>query len=193
MPNLLNVSLPNSIEEFDDNIFKESPTAMPHFNIPPNVIKIYEGNPFDFACIENFDVDSRNSLLSSENGILYSKNKKTLISFPICREVSSFTVPDFVENLYFGAFNRARYLEKIIFPTSITSMGEQFCYGNGIVLKQIFVYRNINQKKPYIGENSFGETSFQQKDIIYIYPSKVHKPKEILSCSFIIWLANEFT
>ena len=188
MPNLLNVALPNSMEGFDDNIFISSETAMPRFYIPPKVNKLHVENSFDFACLESFDVDPRNPSFTSENGVLYSRDKKTLISFPLCRKVSSFTVPDSVENLYFAAFNRARYLERIVFPTSITNMSNEFCFGNGDVLKQILVYRNTNQKKPYIG-NSFEETTFQKEDIVYIYPSKVKKPNEVFSFSFNIILA----
>lgn len=53
---------------------------------------------------EYFDIDGENECFSSMDGVLYSKDRKTLVAVPNFYPCEEFTVPGFVENINKYAF-----------------------------------------------------------------------------------------
>lgn len=64
--------------------------------------------------ISNFQVDEENPCFSSESGVLYDKEKTTLICYPYGKTDELYAVPDSVTCLGAGS-----YLKKVIIPTSV--------------------------------------------------------------------------
>lgn len=58
--------------------------------------------------LESFEVSKDNEQFYTEDGILYSKDKKTLIKFPAAKKVENFAIPDIVENISQMAFYNAK-------------------------------------------------------------------------------------
>lgn len=108
---------------FDDFIWVEKIT------IPESVRYLYydlADSPNPFCHLENLKeivVDKNNEYLSSENGILYSKDKSIIYSVPF--KVSSFNVAEGVKEIADGAFFNNTLLESISLPQSLTKIGKK--------------------------------------------------------------------
>ena len=103
-------------------------------SIPASIEYISADNPFMYCTkLKEIKVDSKNTEYTDENGILYSKDKKTLFCYPWCREGDSFTIPEGVTTIGFAAFYSAK-LSSLSFPTSLKEI-DAFAFGDMIYLK----------------------------------------------------------
>lgn len=73
----------------------------------------------------NFIVNEENPYYTSVDGVLYSKDMKTLYCYPIGRQDEVFTIPEGVENIYYKAFALSLDLKEINLPSTIKTIGEQ--------------------------------------------------------------------
>ncbi len=71
------------------------------------------------------------SAYKAVDGVLYSKDQKTLVFYPRGRQGESFRVPEGVERIAEGAFEEQRYLKEIIIPDSVNFIGRAAFYGCG--------------------------------------------------------------
>jgi len=125
---LINVTLPNSLTLIDHSAFRNIKTletvtfgtsdlqlmsnvfyntGLNELYIPENITYIGE---YTFTGLENlneFTVDENNPKYASVNGVLFSKDKKKLIAYPANLE-GSYTVPNHVETIGFGAFENSK-------------------------------------------------------------------------------------
>ena len=86
--------------------------------IPNSVIQI-EGNPFiNCGGIKEYVVADGNPNLYAEDGILFDKAGKRLISFPTAKKLEDYIIPDFVEIIETKAFSNTK-LKSIIIPESV--------------------------------------------------------------------------
>lgn len=118
--------------------------------IPESVISIGE-NVFE-SCndIERFNVDSGNSVYSSEYGNLYNKTQTEFIKYARAKSDTTFTVPDEVEHISEYAFYNCDNLESVTISNNVNSIGEcafMGCYN----LKSI----NIPDGVKYIEKATF--------------------------------------
>ncbi|MBQ9844988.1 MAG: leucine-rich repeat protein [Oscillospiraceae bacterium] len=77
-----------------------------------------------FLCAEkltNFDVMSSNTKFTAVDGVLFSKDKATLIAYPMGRTETSYTIPDGTKSFDNFAFNNSK-LEELCFYPSIESI-----------------------------------------------------------------------
>jgi len=86
--------------------------------------------------LKEFTVDKENEWFAAVDGVLYSKDMKTLLFYPPAKgvmgkknEFISFTIPAGVETIRSKAFYKCGKLNEIILPDSIKSIEEKaFCY-----------------------------------------------------------------
>ena len=104
--------------------------------IPASIEYISADNPFMYCTkLKEIKVDSGNTEYTSEDGVLYTKDKKTLICYPWCKEGDSFTIPEGVTTLGFASFYSAK-LTTLNFPTTLEMIGA-FAFGDMIYLKSV--------------------------------------------------------
>ena len=82
-----------------------------------------------------FIVDDENQNYSSEDGILYNKNKKTLVRYPTAKEGTEFTVPTYVESLYNCAFSECLKLETVNIHDGVSM--ENTVFQSNTVIKNV--------------------------------------------------------
>ena len=76
-----------------------------------------------FSDITAFFVEEGNTAYSSQEGVLFSANKETLYIFPD-RAQKEYSIPEGTKHIADCAFYCAQPLENVIFPSSLTTIGE---------------------------------------------------------------------
>ena len=72
-----------------------------------------------------FSVEKGNPAYQSKKGVLYSKDGKTLIRYPIAGKAKKFQVPKGVKYIGPQAFQYAKYLNNVHFSSSVREVGER--------------------------------------------------------------------
>jgi len=99
-------------------------TKMTAVNIPASVTTIGSNAFFFCLFLHSISVHEANPVFSSIDGVLFNKNNKTLVTYPV-RKQQIYTVPEGVEIIGESAFYNCRGLKSITFPTSLTTIGKQ--------------------------------------------------------------------
>lgn len=125
--NLNKIILPNSIKSLGSFAFEW--TKLSTINIPSSVTTISD-YCFSFASsLSSITVDSNNSYYSSNNGILYNKDKTTIVRYPEAKSGTSFTIPSTVTNVLNNCFHDTP-LTSVTIPSSVTSIAAGFTFSS---------------------------------------------------------------
>lgn len=100
--------------------------------------------------LEEINVDEKNENFSSNEGILFSKDKKRLIVYPKARKEKAYSVPDGVTIIEAGAFSGCKNIEQVFFPDSLEGIEIRTFYKCN-KLRQVEIRRNVK----YIREDAF--------------------------------------
>ncbi len=145
---LEDLTIPDELKDIDEHSFYHCDIANVH--IPATAVSIHER----FYCdtkTNSFDVSTDNQYFSSENGVLYNKDKTILIKCPHSSSITSFTVPDTVKTIRSFSFNGVK-LKTITIPEGVTELEKEIFYDTE--LKTIIGYENSAAEK-YAKENNF--------------------------------------
>ncbi len=93
-------------------------------------VLIRAGLFWNCTSLTKITVDSANTKYSSDsNGVLYNKDKTTLVSYPAGSTRTAYTIPSGVTSIEYGAFNSCSNLASITIPDSVTSIRVGAFYG----------------------------------------------------------------
>lgn len=84
------------------------------------------------------DVAADNPSYSSLDGILFNKDKTTLICYPECKQGAEFIIPNTVTKIEDRAFNSVDNLKILTIPSSVVTFGEDCfrnCYFSAVICK----------------------------------------------------------
>ena len=97
------ISLPSTLKTISTGAFK-SCYALTAFNIPAGVETLGD-EVFELSNhIQAFSVDKNNKNFTAKDGVIFSKDMKTLYFYPSGKEQEEYTVPGTVTTLHSGAF-----------------------------------------------------------------------------------------
>ena len=124
---LTNITIPNSVTSIGGKAFLFC-RSLTSITIPDSVTSIGYNAFFNCESLTSINVDSNNEKYMSDNGVLYTKDKKTLIQYPSKKEGTEYLILQGVESIGESAFNECTGLTNITIPDSVTSIGNfAFC------------------------------------------------------------------
>lgn len=134
------VTLSDNLESIGNFGFN-SCIALKTIDLPASLNSIGNQAFANCTALESFTVDEANQTFTTDEGVLFSKDKTKLVSYPNKKGIV-YIVPSFVntigENAFFGCSN----LTKVIVGESVTSIGEGAFYTCGY-LKEIALTNSI--------------------------------------------------
>lgn len=127
---LTSMIIPKKVKNIEDGALKGC-SSLKSILIPSSVTSI-GSNVFEGCTnLDSINVETNNSKYSSEDGILFNKEKTILISYPSKKSGVSYVIPSSVENIFYFAFDECQNLNKITIPRGITSVSDktfESCY-----------------------------------------------------------------
>ena len=146
---LTTVSIPASVTTIGEEAFNN--TALTSIEIPASVTTIGNGAFNDCEKLTSITVAEGNANYSNDtNGVLFNKDKTTLIKYPEGNNADSYDIPASVTSICEKAFAGCEDLETVTLPANLTSIGnEAFKYCGS--LRSIEIPDNVTS----IGDDAF--------------------------------------
>ncbi len=145
---LKNITIPKSIRSIGNYAFNKS--GLTNINIPSGVVSIGENAFFECQNLISVNVDSRNTVYASDDGVLFNKNKTKLIHYPASLQNTEYVIPEGVTSISEKAFSGAQSLKSVEIPSSMTNISDMAFY-NCVSLTDVKMPENVTN----IGEKTF--------------------------------------
>ena len=119
---LTSIIIPDSVTNIGNNAFSGC-TGLTEITIPDSVTSI--GGSAFWGCtgLTAINADVNSNHYSSIDGVLFSKDKSCLISYPIGKSNKKYTIPDSVTSIDAWTFEGCTGLTSITIPDSVTNIG----------------------------------------------------------------------
>lgn len=175
--NFKELLLPSHLEKIGENAF--TCNAFENVIIPASVKEIGVSPFGSNGHLKSINVDKNNLNYVSIDGVLFSKDMKTLVEYPIGKKDNFYIVPEGVETIADEAFFSADdYLEIIRMPESLLSIGKSafnFCDATihlpsgvqsiGVRALEGVIYVPDNSLKRYQEPGIFQSSSFYEPKV----------------------------
>lgn len=117
-----NLIIGNGVISIGEEAFSDC-NSLTQVTIPASVTYIGD-RAFRCNSFTEINVDINNNNYSSLDGVLFDKNKTTLIQYPAKKSSTSYTIPSSVTQIGVEAFPQCKNLTSIVIPESVTSVGD---------------------------------------------------------------------
>ena len=139
-------------------------TNIKTINVHKDVSKIEKRAFNGIDTLENINVDEDNPYYVSVDGIVYTKDMKTIVSYPSGKKDTKFIVPDTVTKIGSYAFSYNSYLKEVVLPTNLEEI-EYAAFYKVYNLEKV----NLGNNLKIIGDYAFNITNLDS----LIVPSSV--------------------
>ncbi len=120
---LTSVTIGNSVTSIGEDAFFDC-DSLTSIIIPDSVTSIGHNAFYSCDSLTKIEVDTNNKYYSNdEYGVLFNKDKTTLIRYPIGNTETEYTIPDSVTNIGHSAFSNCNSLTDVTIGKSVTSIG----------------------------------------------------------------------
>ena len=133
-------AIPEGVTEIAENALANC-NGITTLVIPSTVSSIATDVSRCMPSLERFVVDEDNLNYASLDGVLYNKDKTTLVSYPRGKADTEFTIPSGVTTVSTFAFMRVDHLQRLVIPSWVTKMEAGFVV-DAPALSEIFVNEN---------------------------------------------------
>ena len=146
---LKEVTIPNSVTEIGNSAFSGR-TSLTSVMIPASVTEISNYAFDDCTSLTAINVDENNTKYKSVDGVLYSKDMKTLLIYPAGKTNTSYTIPDGVSEIRGDVFEYCTSLTKVTIPDSVTKI-DRYAFSGCTSLKEVTIPNSVTE----IGDSAF--------------------------------------
>jgi len=139
---LTSVSLGNSITNIGIHAFTSC--DLRSVTIPASVISIgHKAFTYNYN-LPSIEVDEGNDLYTSVDGVLFSKDKSTLVQYPAGKQDAGYIIPESVTTLMEGSFESCNTLVSVTIPNTVISI-ESHVFVNCTGLIEVINYATTPQ------------------------------------------------
>ncbi len=146
---LTGIAIPDSVTEIGKYAF-DGCKSLTSITIPDGVTSIGYGAFYNCSSLTEIKVASENSNYVSVNGVLYNKDKTTIICYPAGKKGNNYKIPDGVTKVDSSAFIGCSSLTSITIPNGVTSIGDS-AFEDCTSLKSITIPNSVTS----IGDSAF--------------------------------------
>ena len=125
-------------------------TELTNVSIPASVTSIGESAFYNCNKLESISVDTGNRNYTSVDGVLFDKEKKNLIEYPVGNATNSYKIPDSVTSIEDYAFYGCSKLETVSVPNKVRFI-QKYAFSHCTALNNVTVAGNLD----YVGEEAF--------------------------------------
>ena len=125
---LTSIEIPNSVTSIGEGLFYDC-TGLTNVTIPNSVTSIGHAAFYGCTSLTSINVAEGNASYSSDDGVLFNKEKTKLIAYPGGKIASSYAIPNGVTSIGDGAFRGCTGLTSIEIPNSVTSIAQSAFFG----------------------------------------------------------------
>lgn len=147
--NVERITIAQSVKTIGDRAF-EMCECVKTINIAKGVESIGDDAFDGMWGLESFTVDADNEYFSALDGVLFSKDKKVLVAYPVSKRDELYKIPAGVEVVNAGAFRGNRYMDSLIMPEGLDTVGE-FAFADIMKLNKVIIPSSVND----IGQGLF--------------------------------------
>lgn len=138
---LTEVTFGNSITTIENTAFYYC-TSLKQVTIPKSVTNI-GGNVFGFCtALTHINVDAANTAYSSENGVLFNKDKTTLLRYPVAKPGATYTVPKSVTCIGENAFGQCTALKELTLSENVSKI-ESYAFEDFAAITKMTVLATV--------------------------------------------------
>jgi hypothetical protein len=145
---LKTITFPEKITVINEMMFSKS--GLTSFTVSANIKTIKRNALGDCQFLTAIDVDAQNKMFISEDGVLFSYDKTTLIQYPAGKTDTEYRIPAGVTSIESNAFDGCENLVSVIMPEGLQTIGFSAFYGC-VNLKSVTIPKDVNS----IGQNAF--------------------------------------
>ncbi len=174
---LANISISDSLISIGDDAFSGC-KKLTTITIPDSVTSIGDGAFNRCSLLNSIIVEAKNSFFSSQNGILFDKEKSELIRYPQGKKGVSYIIPNTVEKIDNYAFYSCSSLTDVSIPDSVINIGNSAFYNcssltnisisNSVISIGDGAFNNCENLTIYCNNNSYAKTYAEQNNIKYV-------------------------
>ena len=164
-----NIVIPDTVTFLKDKVFAYL-TKMKTIKITKNINSIGYNNFYESYQIVNIEVEKGNEYFCSQDGVLFTKNKTILISYPPGKEEDKYDGPSSVEIFANYSFYETKKVKAVVVPKKTKIIGDRaFGWSN---IKEIYYAGD----PPNFGANIY----YTLYNISIYYPEGNKKWKEVI-------------
>ncbi len=136
--NLANITLGTGLKTIKDYAFND--VGITSIDIPAGVTSLNSIAFIGSTKLNAINVDSKNTVYTSVNGVVFTKDKTKLLMYPRGKTEESYNIPNTVKTIGESAFIDAK-ITSIVIPSSVKTL-EDWCFGRA-TLTSVTLPNNI--------------------------------------------------